>query len=422
MLNWTENEIVFLTAKLGGGKSFLATLGFIWAELLKGKRTICTNVALNLPEIWQTLYDREQRDDIDVESRIRLLTHEQCFAPWLYGGRMSDGTWWDSELAKHVKEDGKMDKEHDKAGIIPDLDKRPGSCLYVIDEAHFFFRPENFMTMSRVAKSYLTHVRRLGDTFVIITPHPNQIVKPIRDMMCLWITTSNLRKMRMMAWGGPKTFWVTERTSWSEAVAVNHEEMVQFKPWVGKLYNTGVGNGARGAADINHKRKGLPWWTAPALLVGVVVLLLSLMWFAPRAIMGYLGGMRPKQMLPGERTLKPSGSGGTPGLTPQTVPFAPVVHPATQYVVLVMTNAFASGPPERKRDIDAIAWVNGSPIVIQDGERVLSHRLGWVSPQCEFAVIDGIQHWLRKPDFPNNGRAKGFEPTDYVGNGLARRQ
>jgi len=273
----------------GGGKSY-GLLQLLIDELRLTERNIFTNLPLRLDKL-QAWVDRQEWSRmkavfpwqpgmggkvVDVAMRIHKLEPEQLWEFWLY----------------HAK--GKIEKRqripcaggyHD----APDFRERDGDGgnLYVIDEAHIPFPSDRWAAVAKEANFYNTQERKLLDDTIFATQVPDQLAKPLRQLMQEWTETRNMNKEPILGMRFPGRFrWrmTLRQPGGVEQTAINHRLVRMDKDLAG-CYDTLTGVGITGRGDVTSERgsRGVRWQYAIAGGIGAICLLCALVWVGGKA-------------------------------------------------------------------------------------------------------------------------------------------
>lgn len=275
---FTCEEIAGVFGGLGSGKSNHAWSRFIWPELTRGERTIVTNLPIRKNVLRALIQKRTNRSGDEVNTRIRILPEKQMREFWLHRGLDKDGNWWDAtDVEPHDKarpvERAILDYNLDHPHARPNI-----GVLYVYDEAHNGFRAKSFQSFSLVAEWYFNHVRKATDTVVLVTPHPDQLDKTIRNLLGnVWMMRNSGKERFMTYFRGPSWINYTLYLGPYEKTMVEQASgRYMLDKELADCYDTSGGASLTGGgtADVGNKPPGLPFWTITAGLVGVVVVCL----------------------------------------------------------------------------------------------------------------------------------------------------
>jgi len=273
-------SIFFITGKPGGGKSFIA-VSQICEELKdpKSNRFIVTNIQLNLPELanWCHVHCSHE---VDLFSRIRILTDEETAEFWLYEPHLE----YQGRKVQTVGK-GKRQRTYD----VPDFADRgePGT-LYVIDEVHVFFGSREWQQTGTDCTWFLTQHRKLGCDVVLVTQHVDQVDKALRRLAQEYMVVRNLSREPLLGFRIGSYFrFLRFLNSPNSPNSMPFES--GFKPLdvetYGKLYDTtaGVGIAGRIAPKVEKRGRSLWWLTVPVL--GLVLMI----YYAPVILRFFTG-------------------------------------------------------------------------------------------------------------------------------------
>jgi len=196
---------------------------------------------------WFFLY----RPRVNAEGLVELARWEECLM------QVSDR---DSE--------GKV-RQVQLFGCAPGLPR----CHYIIDEAHEFFGAEEWSSLAKTHRSYVSQNRRAGDEVDLLTQVPGLVASPLRKLAVECHHLVNHSKLNWLIVKQPD--WVTVRVYKN----VDHKrgdpvlrwwvERGIRRYWEG--YDSAAGAGVEGAAaDFGEKSKGIPLrWFLVLVVFGV---------------------------------------------------------------------------------------------------------------------------------------------------------
>jgi len=171
--------IYFLSGKPGGGKTYYL-LRTIEQELVSGTRTVCTNIALKLPEFREYLQKKYDKD-VDLWSRVRILSEEEVPAFYLHRQKGVD-----------IQPVNVVDE---RRGCYPAIaENRPTDdpgILYAIDEAHQFYNARAWQSNGLSIFHYLAKHRHFNDEVFFISQNPEQVDKQLKLQVQYWIYCLN---------------------------------------------------------------------------------------------------------------------------------------------------------------------------------------------------------------------------------------
>jgi len=271
--------IHFICGNPGGGKSFYAVRQILF-ELQHTRRKIVTNLELRFENLQAYLSEQDWWQDGHVMSRIVHLP--EASAKEFYRYRSNDPV-------PLVKKEG-LDYE------VPDFSRSaPEGVLYVIDEVHTLFSSREWFKTGQVVIWYQTQHRKLGDDVILISQHPEQVDKAFRRLAQDWSYLRNLGQEKTL--GFTAKGWL-RRSCYLRVKTPGDGQHPQETGFIaldisgiGQLYDTnaGVGISGRGDAKKESKVRGLPYWSAPLIGIGLLVLA----YFAIRgAVSGFKAGVR----------------------------------------------------------------------------------------------------------------------------------
>jgi hypothetical protein len=226
--------IHFISGKPGGGKT-LYSLKLILEELIHGSRLVVTNVSLKLPELNEFIQTRHPRAAVDLFSRVRILSEEECSEFWKF--RHREGT--------------------------EDL-----GAFIVLDELHLFFNARKWMDTGEDCLHYLSQHRKLGDDVLCVTQHVENVDKQFRSVAQDFTVVKNGYTAKIGWFRGLPCF--TRKTYSAMPNGGDKQQPFETASFtldakgLASCYDTAAGIGVHGRhADKGKKPKGLhPLWFA----------------------------------------------------------------------------------------------------------------------------------------------------------------
>lgn len=275
-------SIHILTGKPGGGKGAVAS-DQIEQELVYGDRAILTSLAVRVqpwvrwvrvlgfkvkpkPEIgWKAyLQDKYNGRDFDVEKRLIYLNEDEAKEFYL--------------RRKNCSGVVVLEAQRDSKGRIESYDTKGalenGGVMYVIDEAWRDFGARDWQNTGKGAIFYTAQHRKLGDTVFFVTQHTKQIETALRQVaQDFWVVT-NHAKFNLGIFRQPAVFSIavfTEPPLGTSQPATERRVFRFDRKGLGGTFDTSAGTGVAGrsGADLNEKKKGLPWWL---MIFGIVLI------------------------------------------------------------------------------------------------------------------------------------------------------
>lgn len=280
----------FIIGKMGGGKTLYA-VKILLEELRLTERVICTNLPLKLEEIALYFESRFPNLRIDLDKRIRILSDSEAKEFWRFRGYNKDGYKIDLGAGDEA---GNLDYEQ---VMTPEGVK---GIMFMIDEAHDHFPSREWTKVSRVGMRYVSKSRHFGDDIVLITQHPGNVAKQLRDLAQDFTTLRNFKNERLAFFKLPFFF---ERKTYQElpgpnSMAFEHGAFRLDVSGVAKCYDTsaGVGKGIHSRADVGTKKRGLSiWFSIPIIVLLAVAVYKSPGWFSSVVMGAVMGGKTVKQ-------------------------------------------------------------------------------------------------------------------------------
>lgn len=285
-------SVHFISGKPGGGKSLYA-VKLIIEELLHGNRTVITNVPLILGKLNEYLQHNYPNHNIDLHTRVRLLSDEEAGKFWTIRPEGSKGA------AVLSKEQWQQGERPDYAGVTD------GGVLYAIDEVHNYFNARHWMETGRDVLFYLSQHRKLGDTVVCITQHIGNVDKQFRSVAQDYTYLRNMRKQKVGMFKLPGIF--VRRTYPEPATPTSvASETGTFRldvSGIASCYDTAQGVSIHGRhADKREENKGIHWLVP---VVGVPLVLFAIYHYGPKAITGFFSKAKAQTQTVAQSTVVP---------------------------------------------------------------------------------------------------------------------
>jgi hypothetical protein len=219
-------DIRWITAPIGGGKTFFAVMEFC-KELERSERFCVNNLPLlleNAPENFQSLpeyCDHWINKPVDFNKRLFLLDREQSGEFWRYlpAGMVTDEQIERFHLERVTTEivvNEKVvartygvrmpEREVESIGnkgdkqMVPDFALRTtdggirGGVFYQLDEVHLLFPSRNWQKTGQKVEIYMSQLRKLNDDLDLITQHPEKVDKNFRRNATEWLQVENMSK------------------------------------------------------------------------------------------------------------------------------------------------------------------------------------------------------------------------------------
>jgi len=258
----------------GGGKSY-GLLQLLIDELRLTNRPIMTNLSVDVCKLQKWVDRQKWGKVIDVAMRITVLTPEQIaeWFLWHPGGRINSQTV--------VMRAGGGTHEADYS-----IRANDGGILYIIDEAHIPFPSDRWAAVARDCAFYCTQERKLLDDTIFATQAPDQLAKPLRQLMQEWTETRNMSKEPIIGIRFPGRFrWrmTLRQPDGREQTAINHR-VISVDKELRECYNTMAGVGITGKGDPNAERgnRGIRWQFALILGVFAILCIFAGVWFGAK--------------------------------------------------------------------------------------------------------------------------------------------
>jgi len=214
-----------------------------------------------------------------AEDRVFILPERDAKEFYLRRYSVTDGVWIE------------YDSVRDDKGLVESFktDKPTFGCLYVMDECWRTLGARQWQTTGKGTIFYAAQHRKLADEWFLISQHSKQIDVAMRQLAQDYWVVRNHSKLKVGFFRQPEIFTVNVYSSAPSdgTGGVTPMETKVFrldKRGLGGCYDTAAGTGVLGggAADLNERKNGRPFWALILILCGLV----SLLWLTPD-IMGW---------------------------------------------------------------------------------------------------------------------------------------
>lgn len=264
--------VFFIFGKPGAGKSLWA-MQYLVRELKNSRRTIVTNLPVNLAELNAYIQD----SDADPLSRLRLIdSFEEVKQWWRFRAREApDDPTSPWVTLPSPNQDGRTD-----------FTRSPGPILYILDEIHTAFNARAWSSTGPAALWYLSQHRKLGDDVLLISQTPAQVDKQLRSLSQEWIHLCNLSKLKfMLLWALPnRILWRSYSNVPAKGEPILATGILKVDvQGLARCYDTSQGAGIAGGmdADRNTKRTGFHWSTLLIFPIAAMVF-----WYGGASLFG----------------------------------------------------------------------------------------------------------------------------------------
>jgi len=256
-----------ILGKPGGGKSFICLVEII-EELVYGCRVIVTNLPLDLPALNAYIQKNYPKEDIDLHDRVRILSEEETK---FFFAHRHNGCDFRVPSEDETKRGVRIDY-----GDIGAL--RP--VFYVIDEAHTHFDARAWMNSGPHLTFYNSQHRKPGDEVFFVTQFVELLDKRCTGFAQEFWTVRNYGMERLSIFKGPKGQHVCTTTLARPGpnVPTMNTRYFRLDLKIAECYSTtsGVGMSGRKAKPREKETKGVPWYVAVPLVIGLIVALVYL--------------------------------------------------------------------------------------------------------------------------------------------------
>lgn len=331
-------------------------------------------------------------ETFDAEHRIHILPQEEMkrFYLWRVG---LDGNL--VKLTPRVERKGARE-------VVVGFDENSWNntlpCVYINDEAWATMNARNWMENEAGIQFYCAQHGKApggGDDFWIVCQHSSQIDKQAKVLVQEYHTCVNHKWRQIGPFKQPNRISVVITNEPPELRSGKLQPLPRLINFdtvgVGGSFNTakGAGVSGTGAADITRKRKGLPFWLLPLviLLIGAGLI------FAARAA-GWGAGM----LLVGGFNKSAPGQSINKGIDAMSKPFRPVPSGGLAYTPQA-TNlpqsqiVHTSGVPVY---VSGYAWIGNLHVFLSDGRHYYlgdGHCSAGNAKESWF-IIDGRRYYM----------------------------
>lgn len=397
--------IHFLCGKPGGGKGLVAMREIV-EELVHGDRVIVTDLPIRMgpwlrnvslsspwgktrgekyqPEIGLLGYLREKYGDtFRADERIFLLPEVDAKEFYLRRYDVEKGEWVELEA------------ERDDKGRVTSFDtvRQTYGCLYVTDECWRTFGARQWQETGAGVLFYAAQHRKFGDEWFIVCQHTKQIDVALRQVAQDYWVVRNHGKLKLGVFRQPDMFSVAifdSPPTGAGGVAPMERRFFRLdKRGLGSCYDTAAGTGVVGgrAADLNEKRRGLPF----VMFVAFLVLVMAGFWFAPKLIGKSVGKLFVPDL--------PVVTNSVPAVVHSPLPssFAVRGSAATNNLERLVAQAVAAALAEQKAEVLYTGYFfDGKQIkyFLSDGStRIVRNEF---RRDGDFVVIDGERYKCKR--------------------------
>lgn len=277
-------SVHFICGKPGAGKSLYA-VRWVLRELRQSKRSIVTNLPLDVPRICEYLHD-EYGESFNASQRIQILDMAETGS--FYRHR---------NLGYRIEERERVEFENRHLDVL----KMPMSegVLYALDEVDIYFSARGYASNSGDLFWYFKQHRKLGDDCLLIVQHEGNVDKQLRTLAQDYTYCRNRGKAKMPGFFGLvrqiSGFTAQQYQEPYRAGAVQ-TDLTYFtldEKGVASCYRTQQGVGLRGgAADMGRKEvKGV---SPVVLVVGIVAALVLIAWLPGKLFRMYQAKNNPQ--------------------------------------------------------------------------------------------------------------------------------
>jgi hypothetical protein len=411
-------SITFITGKPGAGKGLVAVQEIV-NELIYGKRPVITNLALRLhpwvtsdfkPRIGLRAYLARKFDGktFDVDRRVFVVPDDDMESFFL----MRRAPLHNGEPAKILKAQPQIAIKGTESRIVgfdTEVGRESGGHLYVADEAWHFWGSRSWQKTGEGLLFYNAQHRKFGDDVLVVTQNTKQIDPAVHRVAQDFWVVKNHGKLSYGPFRRPGGFTVSvyeNPPTGSQQTAMTTRFFTLDVEGIAQCYDTsaGVGLAGRGVADVNSRKRGLPFWLLPCLLLGLGLAL----WYGLRGVawgVGHeLGGataqIRKASVSHAQALgLVPPPSPVSNVVPVPAVPPVPVASPAAGFVSQAIGVAIHPVPVVTNEPLFCKGYFligKGATVYLSDGTSVDtdSGRVSLI--EKTFVVVDGVKLPVRR--------------------------
>jgi len=395
-------SIHFLTGNPGGGKGLLAMQKIV-DELTHDERPILTNLPVRV-EPWVRRWSRFGKThwkpeiglrnyllkkygrDFDVGKRVFYIADELVPEFYLWR-RNGDGLF-------------QLKAERDSTGRVEEFETQKavenGGVCYVTDECWRFWNSRKWQRTGDGLLFYSAQHRHLGDTWYVVTQKTAQVDKALHRVAQDFSVVTNQGKLPLGGFSRPDVFTVCvydEAPTGSKLEPIKRDVFTLDKKGLGACYDTAAGTGIGGGsgADLNERKKGLPWWVGVLALIAVAVLLLK----SPSLVKWFVASRFKKDAAVVTQKLNTEIQPGAQIRPDRGIEFSEMPTNSTNFGIDGddrMTQKLNSRPVVTGRFV----FRGVMYVLLSDGRSIASPRASMCN--AEFAIIDGERYeWHRGP-------------------------
>lgn len=323
-------SIHFITGNPGGGKGLLAMQKIV-DELVHDERSVITNLPVRI-EPWVRVWRRFGRTHYQPEIGLRMYLLQQHGRDFNVGKRvfyLEDEKVPEFYLHRRnctgmVTAGATRDKEGRVEEFETETAVKNGGVCYVTDECWKFWNARTWQKTGPGLLFYSAQHRHLGDTWYIVTQKTAQVDKALHRVAQDFSVVTNQSKLPLGSFRRPDLFTVCiydQAPTGAQLEPIKREVFKLDKKGLGACYDTAAGTGIGGGsgADIQERKKGLPWWLLPVGIIAMGFLVYKACGGAGRLVGWTLSGGRHKTAAVQTEAAAPAESVTVPVVAPLTV-------------------------------------------------------------------------------------------------------
>jgi len=283
--------IHFLFGVPGSGKGVIAA-DRIENELARGSRVILTDMALRLDPWVRNISSSSswgiRRNSKKYQSELGLLAYLDEKYGDTFGAADRIYLFGESEakefyLRRYDVKEKKwvvLDADRDEKGRIQRFEtlRATHGCLMITDEFWAAAGSRDWQNTAQGLTFYAAQHRKFGDEWFIVCQHPKQIETQLRMLAHDCWECRNLSKIPLGPFRRGDKFAVAiydKIPSGPSSKPLRKYTLELDKRGLGGCFDTAAGSGVSGggSADINEKKRGLPFWAlVVCILVGIALI------------------------------------------------------------------------------------------------------------------------------------------------------
>lgn len=255
--------IEFKLGKTGSGKSYLCVKEII--DFLRDTNAyINTNLPLDLGELNAYMARKYSELGVDVIGRVRILDAAETAEFYLHRERGND-------LEPVTKAQEKLLQYPDFEGAAQ---KSGRPVVYVIDEAHIHFDAREWAKVGLTLNYFASQHEKFSTHIIFVTQFLKQVELRLREHATQFTECTNHALRNILVFKQP-SYFTANVTYKAPPCPPESTTRYTLDRDIAKCYRTtgGVGVAGQLSGRFYKKRKGLPIWTAPIVILLIITAL-----------------------------------------------------------------------------------------------------------------------------------------------------